>query len=342
MPGLGKYLSSPYFSAANALGGKKARRKIVAYVESYDDVFFWRSILSGLETPKLYFMVTLPSRSRQLERGKKAALMSALRDKVGPDMIACVDADYDWLKQGGNPQSETVCNNPFVFHTYAYAIENLQCWAPSLHDVCVMVTLNDSPNMVDFEAFMSAYSEIIYPLFVWSVLCSRSKYYGDFDLTEFMTIIKTGSVSKNSIPQTLKRVEEKVAKRLNRFERTSSAKAKQKYKELDRELRGLGILPSETYLYIQGHPFFKETVVPLLTSVCNELVRQRENEIRWQSKHSTQLDNEISCYSHSIEDVTSMLKKHTHYLRSPQVARIIDDVRRYLDSIEEKQNTDKR
>ena len=28
---------------------KKARRKIVAYVESYDDVFFWRSVLGKFE-----------------------------------------------------------------------------------------------------------------------------------------------------------------------------------------------------------------------------------------------------------------------------------------------------
>jgi len=33
-------LSSGYIEAANRLRGKKARQKIVAYVESYDDVFF--------------------------------------------------------------------------------------------------------------------------------------------------------------------------------------------------------------------------------------------------------------------------------------------------------------
>ena len=32
-------LNSKYFEAANALTSKKARRRIVAYVESYDDVY---------------------------------------------------------------------------------------------------------------------------------------------------------------------------------------------------------------------------------------------------------------------------------------------------------------
>ena len=38
-------LSSMYIGAANRLKPKKAKNRIVAYVESYDDVAFWRSIM---------------------------------------------------------------------------------------------------------------------------------------------------------------------------------------------------------------------------------------------------------------------------------------------------------
>ena len=38
-------LSSLYIGAANRLKPKKARRKIEAYVESYDDDYFWRTLL---------------------------------------------------------------------------------------------------------------------------------------------------------------------------------------------------------------------------------------------------------------------------------------------------------
>ena len=34
-------LTSSYFNAAHKLYSKKARRRIIAYVESYDDVAFW-------------------------------------------------------------------------------------------------------------------------------------------------------------------------------------------------------------------------------------------------------------------------------------------------------------
>ena len=47
-------INSRYLEAANSLrpGGKKKKR-IVAYVESYDDIFFWRSVLSEFENEEL-------------------------------------------------------------------------------------------------------------------------------------------------------------------------------------------------------------------------------------------------------------------------------------------------
>ena len=118
-------LNSRYFEAANALTSKQARRRIVAYVESYDDIYFWRTVLSRFEDEQRYFEVMLPSH-KKLERGKKSVLMNFVGERIGPDMIACVDADFDYLLQGVTPQSQTVLESPYVFHTYAYAIENLQ------------------------------------------------------------------------------------------------------------------------------------------------------------------------------------------------------------------------
>ena len=71
---------------------KTARKRIIAYVESYDDIFFWRTVLSQFEDETRYFEVMLPSRTK-LKRGKKSVLMNLLRSNVGDSMIACVDAD---------------------------------------------------------------------------------------------------------------------------------------------------------------------------------------------------------------------------------------------------------
>ena len=66
---LAQNLNSLYVEAANRLRPKKARRKIVAYVESYDDVFFWRTLLNEFENDRRYFQVMLPS-STSLAKGK--------------------------------------------------------------------------------------------------------------------------------------------------------------------------------------------------------------------------------------------------------------------------------
>ena len=156
-------LNSGYFEAANKLKSKQARRRIVAYVESYDDIYFWRTVLSRFEDDKRYFEIMLPSH-KKLERGKKSVLMNLMGEtsgeQLGRDMIACVDADYDYLLQGVTLQSKIVLENPYVFHTYAYAIENLQCYASSLHDACVAVTLNDH-RIFDFEDYLQQYSEAL-------------------------------------------------------------------------------------------------------------------------------------------------------------------------------------
>ena len=151
-------INSKYFEAANALTSKKARRRIIAYVESYDDIYFWRTVLSEFEDDKRYFEVMLPSKAN-LTRGKKSVLMNFLKgEPLGKDMIACVDADYDYLLQKATNTSKQVLESPYVFHTYVYAIENFQCYAPSLHNVCVSVTLHDH-RIFDFREYFRMFSE---------------------------------------------------------------------------------------------------------------------------------------------------------------------------------------
>lgn len=330
MSGLGSYINSSYLSAANRLNGKKSCRKVIAYVESYDDVFFWRSILSQMETPEVKFQIMLPTRGRHLGRGKKAALMSAFGDRVGPDMIACVDADYDYLKQGTDPMSEMVCSNKYVFHTYAYAIENLQCWAPALREVCVMATLNDYPDIMDFEGFLKSYSKIIYPLFAWNILNARKPNLCRFCMPDLMAVIKTGIVTKNRADEILKRLQGRVSAKLHQIVNATSEQAHREYKQLKEELTLLGVTPEDTYLYIQGHHLFDDTVVPMLIKECDFLISDRENEIRSQSKHSTQSQNEISSYEHSLETVSTMLRKSTLYLHSPQVQKICKRLEEFI------------
>ena len=338
-------LNSKYFEAANALTSKKARRRIVAYVESYDDIYFWRTVLTEFETDQRYFEVMLPSKVN-LTRGKKSVLMNFIEGAggrggetpgddgagetpLGRDMIACVDADYDYLIQGRTAQSRRVLHSPYVFHTYVYAIENYQCYAPSLHNVCVSVTLNDH-RIFDFRAYFSQFSEALFPLFVWSIMLYRNGNYPKFSISDFNRIADPGGFSVQQPEPSIANVRRKVGVKVRDLQRQFPG-AKDEYLRVKGELKELGVTPQTTYLYIQGHHLFDTVVAPILSKVCNLLRQERQQEIYQAVAHKTQKRNEMSCYENSLQDVKAMLKKNNGYMVSEQFRRLQDDIRRYLD-----------
>lgn len=321
-------LNSKYVEAANKMKPKAARRRIVAYVESYDDVVFWRSVLSEFENDKLYFEVMLPSRGK-LARGKKSVLMSIVGDGVGRDMIACVDADYDYLLQEATETSKLINTCPYIFHSYVYAIENYQCYAPSLHDVCVTVTLNDH-RMFDFEDYFRQFSEICFPLFVWSVWAYRTGNYTEFSLLDLCQVANTGRFNIQTPQISLDHLRQKVGRKINYLQRTFPD-AKQGYLQTKADILKLGVTPQTTYLYIQGHHVFDNMVAPLLSRICSQLRQERETEIYHTSVHRTQMRNELACYENSIRDVKSMLRTNVGYKDCPEYLRLQDDIRAFLE-----------
>ena len=325
-------INSKYVEAANALRGKNARRRIVAYVESYDDIYFWRTVLSRFEDGKRYFEVMLPSKLN-LTRGKKSVLMNFLTeegqdDKVGHDMIACVDADYDYLLQGATAQSKKVLDSPYVFHTYVYAIENFQCYAPSLHEVCVAVTLNDH-RIFDFPTYFQLFSEAIFPLFVWNIMLYRNGNYPRFSISDFNRITDPGGFNVQNPEPSIVNLKRKVSVKIRELQR-QFPNAKEEYLKLKDEIRKLGVTPQTTYLFIQGHHLFDTVVAPIMAKVCNLLRQERQNEIYHAQAHRTQKRNEMSCYENSRQDIKTMLKKNTGYQQSPLFLRVQDDIGRYL------------
>ncbi len=321
---LSQNLNSQYVAAANRLAGRRARHRVVAYVESYDDVLFWSQLLRPLETPDLCFEVMLPSRT-SLCKGKKTALANDLGPRLGEWMIACVDADYDYLLQGVTENSRQVCHNPYVFHTYVYAIENFQCYAPALDSVCVMATLNDH-RLFDFEAFLTLYSETVWPLFVWNVWAYRYGHYTTFSMLDMYHIIAIDQINFYHPETTLNSLRHRVNAKVSRLQR-QFPQARSTYKPLDNELRRLGLTPQTTYLYLRGHDLFDGIVAPMLGTVCEALRREREHDIRRLAVHETQHQNELAAYRHAIAPIEEMLRKHTGYTISPLYQRIQQDIR---------------
>lgn len=320
-------INSQYIASANKLRPKNARKRIVAYVESYDDIFFWRSVLQDFETDKFFFEVMLPSRTT-LGKGKRTVLMNQLGKGLGQYMIACVDADYDWLLQGRTEISKYLCENPYVMHTYVYAIENYQCYAPSLHSTCVMSTLNDR-LLIDFEVFFTDYSLIIWPLFVWNIWAYRYGHYKEFTMSNFCDIVSIHDINPRNVEPTLDKVRRRVNKCIGWLQRTFPEGHKT-YPQVKAELQRMGIKPENTYLYMHGHTLFENVVMTLLTPICNILRREREREINDLAVHETQKQNELSSYRHSQMPVDVMLKRSIGFKNSPQYQLLKADLMRLM------------
>ena len=374
MTSLKDNINSQYIEAANALRGKQSRRRIVAYVESYDDIYFWRTVLAPFENDKRYFEVMLPSKLN-LTRGKKSVLMNFINGErqevrgerqevrgerivsaqetdlspltphpsplktdlspltshlspLGDSMIACVDADYDYLMEGATEQSRKVLKSPYVFHTYVYAIENFQCYAPSLHQVCVAVTLNDH-RIFDFQDYFQQYSEACFPLFVWSVWAYRTGHHSQFSLTDFNRVCDPGGFTVQNPKTSIDNVRRKVGTKVRELQR-QFPNNKEAYLKVKADLRRLGVTPQTTYLYIQGHHLFDTVTAPILTKVCNQLRQERQTEIYHSQAHRTQKRNEMSCYENSQQDVKAMLKKNTGYMLSDRFRQLQADIAAYL------------
>ncbi len=319
-------ISSSYLEAANRLRPKRKGRRVVAYVESYDDVLFWRSVLEEFERDDLHFEVMLPSRST-LAKGKKLAMAHQL----GESLIACVDADYDYLMQGRTEHSQRMLGNPYVFHTYAYAIENYQCYAPGLHEACVMATLNDR-ELIDLEEFMRQYSVVIWPLLVWSVWLYRHDHYRDFSIQDMAGEVGFHDINVSRPEETLEYVRRHVNKTVNRMQH-AYPEARKGYEPLKQELLGMGLTPETAYMYMQGHTLFDNVVLPLLNPICTQLRRERENEIKRLACHEKQRQNELSCYQHSISSIDMMLKKGTKFRLSQPYQWLRRDLAAFVEKI---------
>jgi len=244
--------------------------------------------------------------------------------QLGQAMIACVDADYDYLLRDATETSRLLNHSPYVIHTFVYAIENFQCWAPSLHQAVVTATLNDRP-MLDYEEFLREYSQIIWPLFVWNIWCYRHDEYKHFSLMDFCGFVGFHSINtshpEESLAQLRRRVNQKMAWLQNHF-----PEARKDYQAVKQDLKDLGITPDATYLYIQGHTLFENVILPLLEPICAQLRKEREREIKSLAMHAKQRQCELSSYQHSVLPIDLVLKKNTAFLAAPQMEHVREKI----------------
>jgi Protein of unknown function (DUF4435) len=319
-------LNSDLFAAFSALLPKGAAQRVLVYVESDDDIAFWKVILTPFETNDIIFDVQLPVKNA-LEKGKLAVLEFA--DRVGSHLILCVDSDYDYLLQATTPTSALINSNEFIFQTYTYSIENLLCYAHSLHRICVQSSKNDT-RIIAFDALLKLYSKIIYPLFLWSIYYALKQDTTSFTLTTFcdtIKILEKAIVSEQfstALNGLKNRVDAKVQELEGKFPNDKPHVA-----ALIQELNQLGVEDTNVYLFTQGHTIKDNVVIIFLRKVVDELSTQKYAQI------NQILDNKVkndqrNHYKNQIIPIELALNTNTEYKSCFLYHKIHADLSQYV------------
>ena len=301
-------------------------RVVKVYVEGYEDVAFWRGIFDHFRNPYLCFEISVPERG-DLPKGKKVLLGMIPRSDAG--MILCVDSDFDYLFAGRTDQSRQLLDARYMFHTYAYATENYLCYAPSLHNVCVKATKNDT-RIFDFVRFMDAYSRTIYPLFVWYAFSAQSATKNVFPLADFRNAVRLGYVeTERNGEGTIAWLQRNVSRR-ERMLAERNPQMVEPMRAFGEQLRERGVTPENTYLFMHGHTLMDNVVMVVLNSVCEKLRQMSIARITSSEKRGVALKNEMSNYTNSLRSVRDVLLDNENYTACPLYGRLRRDIGRYV------------
>jgi hypothetical protein len=297
------------------------------FVEGYEDVAFWRCIFDNFTNPYLRFEISVPTR-QDLPKGKKVLINNA--ENAGPTMLLCMDSDFDYLLSDDDPASRFITEHPFMFHTYAYATENYLCYAPSLRNVCVKATKNDT-RIFDFERFFAAYSTAIYPLFLWYAYSAQLASESVFTLSEFRASVRLNYIDiRHNGESTLAWLERNVLRRREALEADNPQMVEAVW-QFGKSLEAKGVKEDNCYLFMHGHTLMDCVVMVVLNAVCDKLRQLSVAKIHNSKVEGVALQNELQNYTNTLRSIRDVLLDNENYTSCPLYKRLRDDIQEYLD-----------
>ena len=314
----------------NILPPEDDRYLVHVFVEGYEDVAFWRGIFDHFQNPYLRFEISVPNRD-DLPKGKKV-LMSMLGRTSMESTLLCVDSDFDYLFDGATEQSREILEAENMFHTYTYATENYLCYAPSLRNVCVRATKNDT-RIFDFVRFMAEYSKTIYPLFLWYVYSAQLSHESVFTLAEFRASVRLNYVDIRANGEyTLAWLARNVARREEAL-KANNPEMSEAVEALGEKLKERGVERENCYLFMHGHTLMDNVTMPLLSAVCDKLRQLSVAKIHGSRVEGVALKNELQNYTNTLRSIRDVLLDNDNYTSCPLYKRLRDDIQQYLDTM---------
>lgn len=264
-------VNNRFFQQRNALTGRVG--EITALVEDYADTYLWATILHAAR-PDRSFRLTPYQEGGNLTQGKKL-IVEKISNKGGEAYIGCIDSDQSYLLRNyGDEVGEQLVNCPYLFHTYAYSIENLQCTPPLLDEVVLACTSLHS--QLPLEAFFRAVSNTIYEVFVLDLFL-RSKGSKTVLGNEKWKYVYPGgsSIRKNVKAGALDLLRDEMEKKVKPF--VKQLKGASEYDASEVAAFERQLLADNAYLnkdncclFVYGHEQMK-FVACLLEEICNKV-----------------------------------------------------------------------
>ncbi len=303
--------------------------KILVFVEGKTDVGFWHSILSPYENQtKMKFDISAYS-GDDLTTGKGQRVK--LFPKTGKNYLICLDSDYDYLVQ--SELSQTIKQNPYVFQTYAYSMENLKCYAEGLNALCIEATKNPK-EIVNLSVFLADYSRIIYPLLIWNIYFEYTNKSFDFSREEFVQIVTTDDISPNNYQKQLIIIQNSVNEKLKSFIPDNE------FTGFSKHLNELGLNEINAYLFMKGHALY-DFILKFLVQICEVLKNERKNEIEELAKNLPEENRAEICngkigeYYNQLVSIRYLLAHNDNFGSCFLFKQIEEDIENYLELLKD-------
>jgi len=213
------------------------------HLEDAEDEMFWDGMLQDVRPGRYDYIYFSKSNSGNDTRGCEQCLR--YKEYLNDKFFICIDSDLRLLL-GLNKMSSA----DYIAQTYTYSWENHYCFAGRLQALLSEIC-REAAEKFDFQKFLKAYSNVVYPALLFLVSLKRNGLAGDFE-SEFNRLLQkqcTGVQMQNNgelLVEMLSR---------NMHELCESHPLWDSF-DMSKEVRLLGdssLTEDNAYLYVRGH-----------------------------------------------------------------------------------------
>lgn len=265
-------VNNEFYKQRNALTGRTS--EITALVEDYTDTYFWMVLLQASHPGRSFRVI--PYQEGDNLTQSKPLIAKEIQSKGGSLYIGCIGSDLNYLlRHYGNELGMAIEQSDYLFHTYAYSMENLVCMPSTL--VQVVVSMTSLQASFDFDVFFKNFSNTLFPLFMLDLFLRSKHSKTVVGVEKWKHILPSEKTIRRSIAaNSLADIIVDLTKKAKTFERKLEAAPEYDVNELT--VFEHNLLASNNYLnndncclFIYGHELIQFVDI-LVSSVANAAV----------------------------------------------------------------------